>query len=103
MRVFEEIEDEFDRIKDRWLQNLGLFVMSHPLYTVEDFWGFFDYLIDNKVFFFIGWHPLVLMQYYTMSYFLYQTNEYYLEKKIEYAWESSIKELSPHPKNFVRI
>lgn len=37
MRAFEGLEDNFDRVRDRWFLTLSFLIIGHSLYTMENF------------------------------------------------------------------
>lgn len=36
-RAFEEVEEEFDRVRDSWYQIFDCLVIGNYLYSIEDF------------------------------------------------------------------
>lgn len=44
--VFEMVEANFDRIKDRWFQIVSLSITSHSMHTTEAFGNLIDILIE---------------------------------------------------------
>lgn len=45
-RTFKMMEDEFERVRDRWFQTLCFLVLIHPLYLIEDLGDLIKILTD---------------------------------------------------------
>lgn len=76
-RAFKRVEEEADRVRDRWYHILGCLVISNLFFSIEDFGKLTETLMDVQIFFTqVGILLVPIVNKYTYTFYLKKTVPY---------------------------